>query len=262
MKKQKTDIKINDLKVFEEIITALNKTVESIKINIDQSGMTILTRNAFARFHVTSNCVESTEPCEMNIQDLTMLIKTLKLINKQCKNMDGLTCYFEHPFMYFKSKDVKTKIITVKERAIQNSLDSAIDMVFDILFEFKTNSKIIKDICTNKFIFDDLESARCYLVWGGDDMHNNTIYTELNNRLNELNSSLTIPLGDITLNKLTEDRDMILDFDRLNAFNMFKTDEDIVIQFTSKNILISELDINKKNGTFIKLKVYNSLRKS
>jgi len=261
MKNEKIEIKINDLKVLEEIITALNKTVESVKIITDESGMKIYTKASFARFHITSNCIESPVPCEMNIQTLPILIKTLKLVNKQVKNIDSLKCYFEKPFLYFVSKDVKTKIGTVKERVIENSLDTAIDAVLNPVFEFKTDSKTIKDICTNKFIFNDVESARCYLVWGQDDMHNNVVYTELTNRINELSSSLTLQLGDITLNKLTEPRDIILDFKRLNAFNLFKTDEDIVIALTDRNILTSDLTINK-GDIYTKLKVFNSMRKT
>lgn len=260
-KKDRVNIKVNDLKVFETTVHALVKMVDAMKIVIDQTGMKIYTRNAYARFHVTSNCVEADGECELCINELTVLLKTLKLVNKQCKNMDALTCYYEHPFFHFKSKDVKTKIGTVKERVITNSLDRAISTEITPVFEFKTTGKTIKDICTNKFIFNDIESARVYLVWGSDDMHNNIVYTELNNRLNELNSSLTLPLGDITLNSLTEPRDVILDFDRLKALNIFNCD-DVTVQLMDKNVLVSESQINGNDGVYTKLIVYCSMRKS
>lgn len=260
-KKDRINIKVNDLKVFETTISALTKSVEAMKIIVDQTGMKIYTRNSFARFHLVSNCITAESECELCINELTVLLKTLKLVNKQCKNIETLTCYYEAPFFHFKSKDVKTKINTVKERVIQNSLDQAISTELSPVFEFKTTGKTIKDICTNRFIFNDIESARIYLTWGKEDMHNNVVYAELSNHMNELSSSLTLPLGDITLNKITEERDVILDFDRLKALNLFGVD-DVSTQLMDKNVLVSESQINGTDGVFCNLTVYNSMRRN
>ena len=198
----------------------------------------------------------------MNVKEINILLKTIKLINKQRKSStEKLQCYFEYPMLHFISKDVKTRIGSVKERVIQMQVDSELDVKMTPVMEFKTTAKTIKDICTNRFIFDDADKARVYLVWGQDDMHKNVIYTELNNRMNELNSSLTLPLGDITMDKMDEPMDIILDFDRLKALNPFNCD-DVVVQFMSNKILVSESQINGKDGIFTKLIVYSSIRKS
>lgn len=261
-KKDRVNIKVNDLKVFETTVSALSKTVEAMKINIDQTGMKIYTRNAYARFHISSNCIEADGECELCINEIAILLKTLKLVSKQAKNVNDLTCYYDKPFLHFTSKDIKTKIGGVKERVIQNSLDQPITTALTPVFEFTSTGKTIKEICSNRFIFSDMESARVYLTWGDDDtMHKNVIYAELSNRINELSSSLVLPLGDITLNDIEGVRDVILDFDRLKVLNLFNCDS-VSVSLMDRNILVSESQINGKEGIFTKLIVYNSMRKS
>jgi len=260
-KKDRIEIKIHDIGIFKRNIEALNRFVNGIKMDIDKNGLTIMCRNTYARFHILSNCVTSEQECNISIKDLMVLIKTLKLVEEQCSNIESLTCYYEDPFIHFKSKDVRTKLGTIKEKAIQQSIDSEFSTELTPVLEFRTTSKTIKDVCKNRFIFTDVEFARVYLIWGEKDMHNNTMYAEINNRMNELNSSLTLQIGDITLNKLTEDPNIIIDFDRLSSFNLFQCDE-VLISYMDKGCLVSETSINNDGDIFSKMKVYNSLRAS
>ena len=57
MKKNKIDLTINNFKSFEQIIIAMNKVVDGLKISVNDSGITIYARNTHARFSTTSNCV-------------------------------------------------------------------------------------------------------------------------------------------------------------------------------------------------------------
>lgn len=264
MAKEKLDITINNFESFEQIVIALNKVVEGMKVSVNETGMTIYTRNTYARFSTTSNCITSKEDVDMNFNELITLIKNLKLVRTQCKDMTKLKCFYQEPFLHFKSKDIKTKIGTVKERVIQNFVTTEVTTELKPIFEFNTTSETLKMIGSNKFIFADIESARIYLITNDKELHNNTVYAELNNRLNPLSSSLTLKLGDITLNEMGgRESDVIIDFDRLRAFNLFNDTTDVKIQLMDKNILVSETSINSGDeGQFTKLTVYNSLRKS
>lgn len=263
MAKDKSNITINNFESFEQIVIALNKVVEGMKVSINSTGMTIYTRNAFARFSTSSNCITSDVDIEMCFNELITLIKNLKLVRTQCKDISKLKCYYQEPFLHFKSKDIKTKIGTVKERVIQNFITNEVTAELKPIFEFNTTSETLKMIGSNKFIFADIESARIYLIVNDTELHNNTVYAELNNRINPLSSSLTLKLGDITLNDMdNESDDIIIDFDRLRAFNLFNDTTDVKIQLMDKKILVSETSINSDDGQFTKLIVYNSLRKS
>jgi hypothetical protein len=156
-----------------------------------------------------------------------------------------------------KTKSIKTKIITVKEEVIQNTISKAVTTTLTPIFEFKTSSDDIKKVLNNGYLFTDVENIRVYLNQH-DDMLQNCIYAEVTNKTNRLSNNIMTKFGDITLGKLTED--LIIDFERLSAFNLFKSDA-IVIQLMDKPFLVSNLSIIK-NDVFSKITIYNSLRKS
>ena len=92
------------------------------------------------------------------------------------------------------------------------------------------------------------------------DLEKNVLYATLGNETNNLNNSLTLKFGLVTFGSL-DDRKLVLDFERLNIFNMVPSN-DMKIQLMDKNVLVSKVVVNGKNGTVFNLTIYNSLRKN
>jgi hypothetical protein len=254
------NIYIKDFTIFEQTLSAVLKLVPSIKLVFNSVGLTIHACNSYARCSVSTNSASSDEEISICIKEGASLTKTLSLIktdegkNSTCSNID---VKYDGTFIYLKTKSIKTKIITVKEEVIQNTISKAVTTTLTPIFEFKTTSDDIKKVLNNGYLFTDVENIRVYLNQH-DDMLQNCIYAEVTNKTNRLSNNITTKFGDITLGKLTED--LIIDFERLSAFNLFKSDA-IVIQLMDKPFLVSNLSIIK-NDVFSKITIYNSLRKS
>ena len=255
-------IYIKDFSILEQTLVAILKIVPSVKLIFNDTGLTIHSCNAYARCSVFTNSTYSDEELSLCIKDVSTLTKTLSLIKdeegkKKTESNNVIEASYDGTFIYLNTKNVKTKIITVKEEVIQNNISKAVTTTLTPVLEFKTSTDSIKKVLGNSFMFTDVENIRVYLNQH-DDLQQNCIYAEVTNKTNRLSNNITVKLGDITLGKVTED--IILDFERLSVFNLFKNDN-IVIQLMDKPFLVANLSI-AKDDIFAKFTVYNSLRKS
>lgn len=256
------NIYIKDFSIFEQTLLALLKIVPSAKFIINETGLTIHSCNAYARCSVFTNSVTSDIELNISIKDISTVAKTLSLIKdedgKKNKDVTGVVnATYDGTFIYINTKNIKTKIITVKEEVIQNTISKAVTTVLTPVLEFKTTSDNIKKVLSNSFMFNDVENIRVYLNKHAD-LQQNCIYAEVTNKTNRLSNNITVKLGDITLGDIKED--IILDFERLTVFNLFKNDS-IVIKLMDKPFLVADLSISK-NDIFSKFTLYNSIRKS
>jgi len=253
------NIYIKDFDILDQTLSAVLKLVPSFKLMFNQTGLTIHCCNSFARCSVFTNSATSDEDITLCIKDGAIFTKTLDVIKKEegKKVSSNVTLTYDDTFIHIKTKTVKTKIITVKEEVIQNTVAKAVVSQLTPVLEFKTSSDNIKKVLSNGYMFTDPESIRVYLNQQ-EEMMQNCVYAEVTNKTNRLSNNITVKLGDITIGSIKED--LIIDFDRLGAFNLFKSDN-IVIQLMDKPFLVAELSLNKDN-MFSKFTVYNSLRKS
>lgn len=127
------------------------------------------------------------------------------------------------------------------------------------IFEFTTTSNLIKRINSHSYIFDDAEALRIYLETK-KEMENNSLFASIGNRSNNLNNEMTLKFGIVTFGKL-DDRDLILDLDRLQLFNAVQSNE-IKISLMDKNVLVSKVKQSGKNDSFFSVTIYNSLLKN
>ena len=255
-----TKIKINDFDLFDKSIKAISKVVPACKFTINQDGLTIYSQNTFARSELTTNAITTNSEVSVGVRDLNMLLRINKLVIKEHnKKYDGLQMFIDGSFLNFRSTKVKAKVSTIKEDIIRNNISSKITTPLQSVFEFATNSETIKQINSHQFIFPDVESGRIYIKID-DEMEKNTVYAELNNKVNNFSNSITLKFGDIIVGEL--DRELIIDFERLVLFNIIDSDE-IVIKLMDKNVLISEIHIDDEDkDTYMFMKIYNSMRKS
>lgn len=253
-------IYIKNFEIFEQTLSAVLKLVPSIKLCLNSTGLTIHACNSYARCSVFTNSVSSDEDMSICIKDAISLIKTLSVIKDdegKKSTFSNIDMSFDDTFIHIKSKGIKSKIITVKEEVIQNVVSKEVVTVLTPILEFKTSSDIIKKVLSNGYLFSDPESVRVYLNQH-EDMQQNCLYAEVTNKANRLSNNITIKFGDITLGKVEED--LILDFERISAFNIFKSDN-IVIQLMDKPYMVANLSLSK-DDIFSKFTIYNSLRKS
>lgn len=127
------------------------------------------------------------------------------------------------------------------------------------VFEFTTTSDLIKRVNSHSYIFDDAEALRIYLETKRE-MENNSLFASIGNRANNLNNEMTLKFGIVTFGKL-EDRELIVDLERLALFNAVQSNE-IKIALMDKNVLVSKVKQVGKNDSFFSVTVYNSLLKN
>ena len=254
----KQRIKVNDFSTFLQSVKALNKLTVSAKFTINSEGMTVYGKNAFARGELTSNSViAEKDPIEFCILDLAMFIKVLttayEIHQEDCSEIE---MWLDFPFIKIESGKFKTKLSTCKEEVIQNSVSQKIKTVLTPVFTFMTSTKQVKYVNSHSFIVSDQEAARVYLSVE-PTMENNVVYARIGNDANELNNSITLKFGMATSGVLG-DRKLILNFDRLNIFNVVDSDE-IVIQLMDKNVLVNTVNVYGTGDCSFKFVLYTSL---
>lgn len=253
------ELTINDFDLFAECIKAINKISPSVKIQIDEFGLKITSRNQLARCEVRSNSVTSKNALSFCLSDLNTFIKLLSTVKSLHEDdFSSLKIFYNEPFVNFKSKKIKTKLTTVVEDKIEKSIDEGFKQdlsMFPSEFEFKTNSNYIKRINSHTFLFSDMDSARIYIK-SETDMNNNTVYATLGNQDNDFENSITLEFGLITSGKIDSDN-IILNFMGLNLFNMVQSDEIMIKKLKSRNALVAFFTKNGKNDSFYKITLLN-----
>lgn len=251
-----TNIKINDFKLFSKSLNAFSKLSKSAKLEISSSGLVIYGRNSYARGELTTTAVFSDKDINFAIYDLTTLTKIFSTIEKiHNDDFSELKISFDRSFLRIESNLFKTKIVTCDEATIAGAMSKKITTPLVSVLSFTTSSDQIKYINSHSFIMGDIESTRIYL--GTDsELENNVLYATLGNTAHNMNNSITLKLGLITFGKIP-DRPIILNFDRLNLFNIMSSDN-IKIDIMDKNVLVTKFHEAGKNDSYLDLSIYNS----
>ena len=254
------EIKVRDYGLFVDCVRAMTKLNTAAKFTIDGTGLVVYGRSAnAARGEFTTNSVVADEKVEFCLNDVPMFLKildTVAEIHKEPADLDALKFIYDEPMVKFESPKFKTKISTKEESVISNFISKKITTPMTPVMEFVTTSDNIKYINQHSFIFANQSMARIYLGTNAE-MENNVMYATIGNRETEVNNSITLRLGLVTFGS-TGDRDIILDFDRLNLFNIVQSD-DIHIQLMDKNALIYKAHLEGKNDTYFDFLICSSM---
>lgn len=197
----------------------------------------------------------------MNIPDMQLFLKVLMSVKEVHDNdFADLKFMFDGSAARLESKKMKTKLMTCRDGAlIEKWVSKKLVTQLTPVFEFTTTSDMLKRLNSHSFIMQDPNSLRIYLHMD-KDLEKNVLYATIGNEANSLSNSMTLKFGLVTLGSLG-DRKLVLDYERLNMFSIIPSN-DIKIQLMDKNVLVSNVKTAGKNGTFLNLTVYNSLRKS
>jgi len=252
-------INITNFNIFEQTIASILKLVPQAKLSFNSNGMNIHVKvdNQYRAsvFSNSADCTEDVSFCFNNIASFYSILKLIKTDHK--KTVPEIEMGYDNTFLHIKCKNLKTRLITVKEEIVQSNVAKQVDMPLTPVLEFKTSSDLIKTIMSNSFIFTDKNESRIYLNQH-PDLQKNTIYAEVTNKNAKLSNIITTKLGDITLGKL--EQDLIIDFKRLEIINLFKSDE-ITVQLMDKPVLVTNLALTDKEH-FSKFTIYVLLRKN
>lgn len=253
-------IQINDFSLFQETMKSLGKIAECAKIQINQNGLSVFGKNAYARCEVFSDSVTTAKDVSFCLMDLNMVNKILSTVREvHGKDFSGVELAFDGTFVKVTSKKFKTKLTTFKEDIISKWVSKKVETKLDPTFEFTTSSQFIKTVNGHSFIFQNSGDARVYLSVN-PDMENNVVYATIGNDSNELNNSITLKFGLVNFGSLG-DRRLVLDFERLNILNIVQSEE-IKVQLMQVPILVYKIAKTGEAGNFSNITIYDSLRKS
>ena len=260
-------IEISDFVLFHEVVRSLGKMTSGVKFSVSDLGMTVYAKNDYSKCEMTSNCISSKEEMSFSIGDVNTLLRVMTSL----KDLYGddpakISMVLDSPFLRFSSGKLKTKLSTIDDDAIRNSIGTKVHTELTPLLEFTTSSALIKNVNSHSFVFDDSGTARIYLTTE-DDMQKNTMFATIGNEGNDLANSITLELGLVNSGSLLEKdeygtespRKIILDFNRLNILNMVQSDEIKVTIARERPVLISSVRKTGRNESFFNLNVYSFL---
>lgn len=259
---EKKTISIKDFNLFCDVIRSLTKIVDSAKFMLDENGLQIYgARNKIARCELTTNSIYSKDKIDFSILDMNMFVKILSTVQSVQENdFTDFKFIVDLPFIRFESKKFKTKLTTCTEDVISKWISTKIKADLKPIFTFKTSHDMIKRLNSHSYISQDPASLRIYLETK-KDMENNALFATLGNKETTLNNELTLKLGMVTFGQISDDRKVILDFERMNLFDSYASN-DIEISLMNMNVLVSKLKVSGKNDSYFNLNIYNTILKS
>lgn len=254
----KEKIQINDFILFFETMKSLSRMANTAKLTISDTGLSIYGKNNYARCEILTDSIVSSSPITFCIGDLGMFNRILTTVKNVHDDYSIINMYYDDPFIKFESKKFKTKLNTCTEDIVVNFISKPITTPLTPVCEFTTNPNLIKAIKSHSFIFPDSENARVYLSTNAD-MENNVVYATIGNSSNNLNNSVTLKFGLINFGSI-DNRKLILDFNRIEIFNMVQSDE-IKIELMNLNVLVCKTRKLGSNNNFSNITIYDSVRK-
>lgn len=255
-----TTIKIRDYDLFLNSMKALGKLTNSAKFSLTDLGLTVYAKNSFARGEFTTNAIYGDENVDFCLTDIGMFLKVLATVKEIHKDdFSDLKFCIKLPFITIDSPKFKTKITTADEAVVSNFVSTKVTTPLKPVLEFTTSSDSIKYINSHSFILPDLEMARIYLGVKSD-MENNVMYATIGNNSNDMNNSITLKFGLVTFGN-ADSRQIILNFDRLNIFNIVETDT-INISLMDKNVLVYKIHLAGNEESYFDFTIYNSMMAS
>jgi len=261
-------VNVRDFGLFHEVVKAAVKVVESAKFVIGPGGLEIYGArpNRSARCEMTSNAVDAEEQLEFSVEKLAQFLRVVQTVKDVHEgDYSGLKFAVDLPFVRFESKKFRTKYSTCSEALIKDWVSTKVTAQLTPVFEFTTNSEMIKRLNSHLFMFNDPKDARVYLETR-DDMENNAVFATLGNRETDLNNEITFKLGLANSGSLKSPdgspRKVILDIERLNYFNAIPSDS-IRVSLMSVNCLVSRTRLTgSADGAFFAMSVYGTLLKN
>lgn len=255
-----TTIKIRDYDLFLNSMKALGKLTNAAKFSLTDLGLTVYAKNSFARGEFTTNSVYADENVDFCLTDIGMFLKVLATVKEIHKDdFSDLKFQIKLPFITIKSPKFDTKITTADEAVVSNFVSTKVTTPLKSVLEFSTSSDSIKYINSHSFILPDLEMARIYLGVN-PNMENNVMYATIGNKSNDMNNSITLKFGLVTFGN-ADNRQIILNFDRLNIFNIVESDS-ITITLMDKNVLVYKIHVPGKDESYFDFTIYNSMMAS
>jgi hypothetical protein len=245
--------------------------MDSAKFSISNIGMEVYgARARTARCEIVTNSIISSNAISFSIENLSTFIKLLSTIKEiHGDDFSGLKFFVDLPFLRFESKKFKTKFSTCNEDIISKWITTKITTQFKPIFEFTSNSDMIKRLNSQAFMFSSSKDMRIYLETK-DDMENNAVFATIGNKETDLNNEITLKFGLVSSGSLIkrddndlviEEKHLILDFERLNLFNAIQNDS-IKFQLMDVNCLVSKTSITGKNDSFFNFDLYCTILKN
>ena len=255
----KESIIVRDFELVYEIVKSLSRMADGVKFAFDADGLVVNAKNAYSKCNLTSNAARSERPVEFCIADLQTFLKVLTTVKDMYKGDYGQVGFFyDAPFFRVESGKFKTKIAACEEARVSKFVATKIKTELTPKLVFTTNSSMIKAINGHSFVFPNSDSARVYLTTE-PDMQNNTIFATIGDESNDLANSVTLELGLVNSGSLSNpdgtQMKIILDFNRLNIFNMVPSDEIKVMVANERPVLVSTTTKDGKDGAFFKVEV-------
>ena len=254
-------IKISDFNLFFDTMKTTAKLVDAAKLLFSPNGLEIYgARDVAARCELTTNSVSSDDSFDFCIDNISMLNRVLATAKEiHGDDFSELEIKYNRPNLLFKSKKFKMKYSTCNESTISKWISKKIETKMQTLFEFKTTSDLIKRVNGHSFLFTDSKSINVYLETK-DDMEANAVFATLGNKNVDIGKEITFKFGLVTMGAMPENKNLIIDLERMNLFNCIQSDE-IKIKFMDKGCLLCQTKVQGKNGTYFNVNVYSTLLK-
>lgn len=261
MEEKKNQVLVKDFNLLVETFKATAKVLESAKITVNSTGLVIYgVKDRIARCEIQSTAISMPQETTFAIQNLGTFVKVLQTVKDvHHEDFTDFKLLIDQTQIKFSSKKFKTKLQCCNEDVIQQWISKKVEAKMSPVFEFTTTSDLIKRVSSHSYIFDDAEALRIYLE-SKKDMENNTLFASIGNRSNNLNNEMTLKFGIVTFGKL-EDRELVIDLDRLALFNAVQSN-DIKVSLMDMNVLVSKVKQTGKDGAFFSMTIYNSLLKN
>lgn len=254
-------IDIVDFNLFFEAMKAAAKLVEAAKLIISPNGLEIYgARDNVARCEISTNAIQSKDRFDLCIENINMFNRVLSTVKEVHEgDYSELSICYDKPNVMFKSPKFKMKYSTSIEAIIAKWISKKVEAKMNAVFEFKTSSEFIKRMNGHAFLFPDSKAVNVFIETK-DDMEKNSVFATLKNSGNALGKEITMKLGLVTAGSIPDGRSIIIDLERMNLLNAIQSD-DIKVCLMDKNVLLSQLNINGKNGAFFNINTYCSLLK-
>lgn len=229
------ELKVTNFDLLVKTMSAITNAVDGVKISVSDEQTTILTKNTVSRIKIVTNSLVCDIDHEFCINQLASFVKVLNIAKSKLGDNDKVSLIVDEAFIKIKSKPFKSKFSLCKEESIISNIDKEFVQVLDEQFTFKTNVSNIKELERSSFIFSDASVPRIYLFV--DENNNSVIKAELNNRKNPYSNAITIDFGQVTSG--TIDRELIINYDRIRMFKLFRDINEIELSVPSQAMLIS-----------------------
>jgi hypothetical protein len=226
----KTKIKINDIGVFNKMITSVSKIVQDakfiftkdgdVKVNVINSAQTI------RAFFTAKGIVEVDEEIEFCFKDILTLKKSIDLISKfEC--CEDAVLDFDGTFISYKN-EVKFKLKAVKSEIIEQYITTEIKTKLEPVFSFNTTDETIKQVVQCSNIVNNPD-AKIYI-----SKNKENIIAEVDDAQNKMSNSIAVPISDDFDGEIG--KPVALTVENFLALNTLKPLDEINVTYTDKSV--------------------------